>query len=660
VTIVVTFCFAFPLLNSTSLMNSSTPRARLRALAAFAASAPLVLSAATATWDGNGTANSGGNFSTAVNWDTDTVPISGDTAIFGDVTTGNRTVVYDSTSGGLATLQFNQTTASSVNTLDIQKNLTVANAITLGATGGTEIISFNTGFTPTTSISLTATSGITLNSGGQLHLAAFNSGTAFFSNVTGNVTIAGGTLNVRASDGTTTSSSLTNTITGSLTMSSGSIIINNATGTGDRRLAVTGNLNITGGSVSNTLTSPNGTLFLTGGTNVFNPTSFDTRASITLGSSGTQSFTTNQTLGSLILRGTGVKTVTAANVGTSVDGIVLIDGDSTANSATTLKLGANITLNANAKQIAAANFSQTTDSVTANRTDFAIDTNGFTYDGSAGASSGVWTPNIGATGNLPVWTITGSGTIKANAFNFNTANVTTNVGTGTTLLAVGAGGTTSTLSGTGTINAGSIFRYAGTGTLSSAALLVSSRSIGALQVNSGVLRVNSALTAASITVASGATFGGTGTLGGDLSVNGMIDPGNNTVGTMTFSNNATFNSGASVRFELGANTAASDQLSIGGNLNFAGSTTFNLVNVAVPGSGGVYTLFSVVGTTTGIGSATATLAGYDVVLAQVGNNVVATLTASAIPEPSTYAALMGVAVLTGVISRRRRAVSLAS
>ncbi len=442
------------------------------------------------TWDGNGTANAGGNWSTAVNWAGDVAPITGNTANLDD-TGANRTIVYDTgASGALGTLNLNQSSAFA-NILDIQRSLTVTNAITLGAASGTERISFNTGNTPTAGSTLTASGGITLNSGGELQLAAFrqaSTNTIFQSDITGSVTVAGGTLTVRATDNNAagnTATSASNTITSNLTMSSGLLVIDNATGLPDRRLSVNGNFNVTGGAISTTLVGTNGTLFLNGGTNTLSPTTFDTDLGITLGAAA-QSLTSTVNMGALTLRGTGIKTVTTSG---TVGQILLLDGNNgTLGSATALRLGSNLTLSSGATQLSAATFSQSPEATT-NITNYAIDTNGFTLDLSTGGSSGVWTPNVGASGNVPTWTLSGTGKIRANAFNLNTATVTTTIASGTTLEAVGGNSTASNLGGTGTVDPNSTFRYAGAAATGTPATLTSNRNLGDIEVASGALRM---------------------------------------------------------------------------------------------------------------------------------------------------------------------------
>jgi autotransporter-associated beta strand protein len=469
----------------------------------------LLLAAATAgaqTWDGNGTPTAGGNWSTGANWNPDTVPGASHTAIL-DNTSANRTIIYDSgASGSLGTLTFNQSSAFA-NILDIQRSLVVTNAITLGASSGTERISI--GSTSVATFLLTPTGGLTLDPGGELVMTATGNGGSgyFFGNTggSGTTTIQGGTLTVAPTTGTG-GTSASNTHAGSLTMTSGSLVIDNATGQQDRRLTIQGAVNITGGSVSSTKAAATGTLTFTSGSPVvFNPTSFDTDLSITLDSSSAQSFSTNKTLSNFLARGTGVKTLTSSASGTGIGQIQIYDNNGTGGSQTTLKLGSNLTSNANAAMPTAQNFGNTHE---AGRIDLGIDTNGFTLDLTAGANVGAWTPSASTQTGVTntVWNLSGSGVIKANRFNFNTSSVTTNVAASTVLTAGGGDSTATDLSGTGTIDAASTFRYSGTAALATAATLTSNRTIGKLDVTSGTLKLSGTLNAAGTTIVTGGTL----------------------------------------------------------------------------------------------------------------------------------------------------------
>ncbi|MEY3896101.1 MAG: hypothetical protein RLZZ214_1621, partial [Verrucomicrobiota bacterium] len=135
---------------------------------AISLSAPHALAAI--TWDGSGTNDASGNWSLNTNWDTDVVPGTLDAAVLTDVTTGSRTVSFDTVAPGtVLQIDLNQTSAAT-NQLEFLKTATVTNAITLGAAAGTEEIRLTP---PTTAgITLSAPGGITLNSGGLLTMQA--------------------------------------------------------------------------------------------------------------------------------------------------------------------------------------------------------------------------------------------------------------------------------------------------------------------------------------------------------------------------------------------------------------------------------------------------------------------------------------------------------
>ena len=455
--------------------------------------APVAASAQIA-WDGNGTANFGGNWSTAVNWTGNVAPTTGNTAVLGDAS-ANRTITYDTgATGSLGNLTITQVSAFA-NRLDLQRSLSVTAPIALGAASGTEVISV--GSSSSAGFVLTCSGGITLDSGGQLILTAtgnggagFNFGNAGSANTT--LTIQGGNLTVAATTGNSSSGSAASILSGNLTMSSGSLFIDNAGGgavKADRRLSIQGTLNITGGSVTAGATGSTG-LFLTATSNAtFSPATYDaSRIGINLSAFGSQSLSTNQTLGQSAFRDTGTKTVTSSATGTGIGNIAIFDNNSaSSNSRTTLRLGSNLTSTSGAGLPAAQSFGNTHES---GRLDLGIDTNGFALDLSAGAGSGIWAPNASTQSGVTAtaWQITGAGTIKAKAFLFNSANVTTLVDGNLTLEATGAGTVSqpvvNNLSGlTITPGLSPVFRYTGNGS----ATLASTAALLDYQVESGTL-----------------------------------------------------------------------------------------------------------------------------------------------------------------------------
>ena len=152
------------------------------------------------------------------------------------------------------------------------------------------------------------------------------------------------------------------------------------------------------------------------------------------------------------------------------------------------------------------------------------------------------------------------------------------------------------MSGAGTIN-----QVAGITSLTGD----SSAFTGTTNVSGGKLLVNGKLGGATAltAVASGATLGGNGQIGGDVTVasGGSLEPGSNGIGTLAISGNLSLGASSSLNFELGqANTVGgslNDLVTVGGNLTLDGT-----LNVAISPGGtfgpGTYRLFNYGGTLT--------------------------------------------------------------
>lgn len=199
-------------------------------------------------------------------------------------------------------------------------------------------------------------------------------------------------------------------------------------------------------------------------------------------------------------------------------------------------------------------------------------------------------------------------------------------------------------------------------------------------VNEGNLLLSGSLTGG-LSVSNGAVFSGSGTVGGAATIAGTHNPGNSP-GIQTFASDLTYHTGASVNWELNDNTstqgdptAVFDQVVVGGTLDFAGPTSlalsFNGAGSTVDWSNAfwlsnqswkIYDTAAV----SGFGNLSLTsanwadasgdlfdtvLAGSSFSLSVVGTDVY--LDYAAIPEPSTYAALLGLAGLALVAWRRR-------
>ncbi|MGD0016619.1 MAG: glycosyl hydrolase family 28 protein [Verrucomicrobiia bacterium] len=120
--------------------------------------------------------------------------------------------------------------------------------------------------------------------------------------------------------------------------------------------------------------------------------------------------------------------------------------------------------------------------------------------------------------------------------------------------------------------------------------------------NSGTLLINNAggsgTGTGAVTVLSSATLAGNGYIGGPVTVNGKLAPGNNGVGTLTVSNSLAFSSTSVLQYELGTNsdlTVVSGNLALNGTLNIANAGGFTY---------GTNTLFRYGGTLTTNGTPT--------------------------------------------------------
>ena len=179
------------------------------------------------------------------------------------------------------------------------------------------------------------------------------------------------------------------------------------------------------------------------------------------------------------------------------------------------------------------------------------------------------------------------------------------------------GGTALTLNGlvSGT---GSLAK-SGAGTLM---LTADNSYAGATAVEAGTLFImgDQSLASGLTSVASGATLGGTGTIGGDVTLadGATLAPGAGAVGTLTINGNLALASGSRLAFEFGeANAvggALNDLVAVGGDLTLDGT-----IDVTVPAGGafdaGVYRVFDYGGTLTDNGLALGTMpAGSDTIV----------------------------------------------
>jgi autotransporter-associated beta strand protein len=257
--------------------------------------------------------------------------------------------------------------------------------------------------------------------------------------------------------------------------------------------------------------------------------------------------------------------------------------------------------------------------------------------------------------------------------NFNAGTITgeINGGAGTDTLNLGASVSTASAiksfenvnvaSGSATLSgvvSGNTLTKGGTGTL---VLANDNTYTGQTTVTAGGLRVDnasgSATGAGNVVVNSGAKLTGGGIIGGNVTLDGILDPGN-IVGTLTVNGTVTWNGDITNAWQFDLSTGnASDRLLVGGDFTkgLGSDFVFDFKGGAV---GGTFTLVGWNGTTnfTSTDFHYVNLgAGYTASFAISGNEL--QLTTAVVPEPATYAAFFSAGVLAFAVWRRRASAS---
>lgn len=175
---------------------------------------------------------------------------------------------------------------------------------------------------------------------------------------------------------------------------------------------------------------------------------------------------------------------------------------------------------------------------------------------------------------------------------------------------------------------------------------------GRTTVNSGTLLVNSSLPSSPVTVENGGTLGGNGTLGqlATLKFGATLAPGNS-VGTLTFENGLILDPNSTVRMEIESSgpEGSYDRVIVsGGGIHYDGTLKLDFASGYFPQNGDNYQLFDLIGGYTGnflIVDSGDVLVEFDPVTGLL----------TVIPEPLTWAVLLGIVSLAAaVISRRRK------
>lgn len=430
-----------------------------------------------------------------------------------------------------------QGTAGNV-TVDGTQSITGMQFVTDGynlASGTTGVLNLVNGGTGNTAIRVdpnaTATLGVTLSGAGTL--AKLDSGTLVLN---GNNTYSGGTA---LNGGTLVVGNNSALGSGALTTADGTTLDSNAAVILGNAAVLNGALAI-GGSNALTLNgaiSGNGSLLKKGA------------ATLPLNGANTYSGGTGLNAGQLVLGNNAALGTGALTVG----GAAQLDGSTDLQLANALNLGAALTL-AGSHDLALNGVVSGTGSLVKNGTGALLLTGANTYSGGTTLNGGTTT---GDTNSL-------QGAIANNA---------------TLTFAQGVDGTyTGNLTGAGVLN------KTGTG-----ALLLSGNNTftGNTNVNAGSLTVNGTLNSAAVQVASGATLGGSGTLGGAVS---MADGSTLKAGAATplSVGSLALSSGTTLDFALGAPGASTTAVNVAGNLVLDG--TLNVTDAGGFGIG-VYQLF---------------------------------------------------------------------
>ena len=181
----------------------------------------------------------------------------------------------------------------------------------------------------------------------------------------------------------------------------------------------------------------------------------------------------------------------------------------------------------------------------------------------------------------------------------------------------------------------------------------------------GRLFVNGS-TASEITAGSGTTFGGTGSTTGSLTLNSgsTLAPGHDGIGTFTTSAGIALNS-ATYALEFNSTLGTFD-LMVAGDVALSDATlTLTDLGSGALAPGAIFTIVentgenSVSGAFLGLAEGdTLGAGGHNFTISYTGgtgNDITLTVASSAIPEPSTWSAIAGLAALGLACSRRRRA-----
>jgi autotransporter-associated beta strand protein len=265
-------------------------------------------------------------------------------------------------------------------------------------------------------------------------------------------------------------------------------------------------------------------------------------------------------------------------------------------------------------------------------------------------------------GTLTLGALTGSGTVSMGTAGANNAALTYNIG-GKNIDSVFSG----VISDGDSINGKRVvINKLGTGKLT---LSGASTYTGATNINGGSLLITGSLANTTVTVGASGTLGGTGSIAGATTINGALRPNTapiNNTSRLTFASGLTLAGTSVTTFDIDGANFTGVTLSTAESLTYNGALSISFTGTAIPGT---YDLFNFTDTNTGSftgvsisgsysipvmnnnsGIWTGTSDGFDFTFTQSSGD----LLISAVPEPSAFALLAGLAGIGYVGLRRRR------